>query len=87
MGGTGGDILRLVFRQSLGPLAIGLMAGLPLALVVTHLLRAVLAGVSPGDPATFLAASAVLVLAGVAGCAIPARRAVRVDPVVVLRSE
>ena len=87
VGGTSGDILRLVFRQSLRPLVIGLMAGLPLALVVSRLLRAVLAGVSPGDPVTFLAASAVLVLAGVAGCAIPARRAVRVDPVVVLRSE
>jgi predicted permease len=86
VGGTSGDILRLVFRQSLRPLVIGLMAGLPLALVVTHLLRAVLTGVSPGDPVTFLAASGVLVLAGVAGCAIPARRAVRVD-VVVLRSE
>jgi ABC-type antimicrobial peptide transport system permease subunit len=87
MGGTGSDILRLVYRQSLRPLAIGLGIGLPLAFGVTRLLRAVLAGVSPGDPLTFLAAAAVLVSAGVAGCAIPARRAVRVDPIVVLRCE
>jgi predicted permease len=87
MGGTSGDILRLVLRQNLRPLAIGMLAGLPLALVVTRLLRAVLAGVSPGDPMTFLAAAAVLALAGVAGCAIPARRAVRVDPVATLRCE
>lgn len=87
MGGTSGDILRLVFRQSLRPLAYGLIVGLPLAFLVTRLLRAVLAGVSPGDPLTFLAAGAVLTLAGVAGCAIPARRAVRVDPAVVLRCE
>jgi ABC-type antimicrobial peptide transport system permease subunit len=76
-----------VLRQNLRPLAIGMLAGLPLALVVTRLLRAVLAGVSPGDPMTFLAAAAVLALAGVAGCAIPARRAVRVDPVATLRCE
>jgi putative ABC transport system permease protein len=87
MGGTSGDILRLVFRQGLRPLAYGLIIGLPLAFAVTRLLRAALAGVSPGDPATFLAAGAVLTLAGVAGCAIPARRAVRVDPAVVLRCE
>jgi len=87
MGGTSGDILRLVFRQSLRPLVYGLMIGLPLAFGVTRLLRAVLAGVSPGDPVTFLAAGAVLTLAGLAGCAIPARRALQVDPVVVLRCE
>ncbi len=87
MGGTSGDILRLVFRQGLRPLVIGLVIGLPLAFMVTRLLRAILAGVSPGDPVTFAASAAVLVLAGVAGCAIPARRAVRVDPAVVLRCE
>jgi ABC-type antimicrobial peptide transport system permease subunit len=87
MGSTSGDILRLVFRQSLRPLGIGLMVGLPLAFGVTRLLRSLLAGVSPGDPVTFVAAAVVLVSAGVAGCAIPARRAVRVDPVVVLRCE
>jgi len=87
LGGTSADILGLVFRQGLRPLAIGLMAGLPLALFVTRLLRTLLAGVSPGDPATFVVAATVLVLAGLAGCVIPARRAVRADPVVVLRSE
>jgi len=43
--------------------------------------------VSAGDPVAFGGATAVLLLAGVAGCAIPARRAVRVDPMVVLRCE
>ena len=87
VGGSSADILRLVLRQSLKPLLIGLSIGLPLALAVTRLLGAVLAGVSPGDPATFLGATAVLLVAGIAGCAIPARRAVRVDPVIVLRCE
>ena len=87
MGGTSGDILRLVFRQSLGPLVIGLIIGLPMAVVMTRLLRAMLAGVSPGDPVTLVGAAVVLALAGVAGCAIPARRAMRVDPMVVVRCE
>jgi predicted permease len=87
VGGTSGDILRLVLRQGLRPLGYGLAIGLPLAFVVTRLLGAALVGVAPGDPLTFLAAGVVLTLAGVAGCAIPARRAIRVDPVVVLRCE
>jgi ABC-type antimicrobial peptide transport system permease subunit len=46
-----------------------------------------LVGVSPGDPATTLGVAFVLAIAGVLGCAIPARRATRVDPVVALRCE
>jgi predicted permease len=87
VGGTSGDIVRLVLRQGLRPLMYGMMVGLPLAFGVTRLLRSALAGVSPGDPATFLISAAVLIAAGVAGCAIPARRAVRVDPITVLRCE
>lgn len=43
--------------------------------------------VSPADPVTLVVASAVLILAGTLGCLIPARRAMRVDPVVALRNE
>jgi ABC-type antimicrobial peptide transport system permease subunit len=87
MGGTSSDILWLVLKQSLRPLAIGLMAGLPLAFAVARRLRSMLAGVSPGDPMTFVLASAVLALTGVVGCAVPAQRALEADPVVVLRCE
>jgi ABC-type antimicrobial peptide transport system permease subunit len=87
MGGTDRDILRLVLAQGLRPLALGVGIGLPAAFGITHVLRAALIGVSPGDPVTFLGVVVVLVLAGVLGCAIPARRAVRVDPVVALRCE
>ena len=48
---------------------------------------AMLVGVSPGDPATFGLVALVLASAGALGCAIPARRAARVDPVVALRRE
>ena len=66
---------------------IGLTVGLLAAFAVTRVLRAALVGVSPSDPVTFLSVVAVLMLTGVLGCAIPARRAVRVDPVVALRCD
>lgn len=87
IGGTRRDILRLVYSQAMRPLVFGIAVGLPAAFGVTHVLRMVLVGVSPGDPVTFLAAVLVLAGAGIAGCAIPARRAVRVDPIIALRYE
>ena len=61
--------------------------GVRMAMGGTHVLRTALVGVSPSDPMTFLAVVLVLALAGVLGCAIPARRALRVEPVVALRHE
>jgi ABC-type antimicrobial peptide transport system permease subunit len=73
--------------QGIRQIVTGLTVGLLAAFAVTRVLRAALVGVSPGDPMTFLAVVVVLMLAGVLGCAIPARRAVRVDPVVALRCD
>lgn len=87
IGGTRRDILRLVYGQAMQPLVFGIAVGLPAAFGVTHVLRMILVGVSRRDPVTFLGAVLVLVAAGIAGCAIPARRAVRVDPIVALRYE
>jgi putative ABC transport system permease protein len=87
IGGTRGDILRLVYAQGMRPLLLGMAVGLPAAFGIAHLLRMVLIGVSPGDPVTFLAVVLVLAIAGALGCAIPARRAMRVDPIVALRYE
>jgi ABC-type antimicrobial peptide transport system permease subunit len=87
VGGTSRDIVRLVFVQSIRQVMFGLAVGLLAAFAVTRVLRSVLVGVSPNDPATFLAVAVVLMLTGVLACAIPARRATRVDPVVALRCE
>jgi putative ABC transport system permease protein len=87
VGGTARDIVRLVFAQGMRRIAIGLAVGLPLAAALTFALRAALVGVAPGDPLSLAGAALVLILAGVLGCAIPARRAVRVDPVVALRCD
>ncbi len=87
VGGTTGDILALVLRQGMAPLGIGLAIGLSASVVLTRLLDAELVDVSPADPGALAAASAVLVAAALIGCLVPARRAMRVDPVVALRHE
>jgi predicted permease len=87
MGGTRRDILALVFRQGMRKVAIGLACGLPVAFLATRVLKAALIGVSPGDPLTFAGVVIVLALTGALGCAIPAWRAVRVDPLAALRCE
>ncbi len=87
MGGTRRNILQLVYAQGMRPLAMGMAVGLPAAYGVTHVLQKALIGVAPGDPATFLTVVTLLSVAGIIGCAIPARRAMRVDPIVALRYE
>ena len=87
IGATPRDILGLVFRQGLLPSAAGLGIGLAASYAVNRALEAELVLVSPADPLALASASAVLAFAAVLGCWIPARRAIRVDPVVALRHE
>ena len=87
VGATGNNIHRLVFGQGLRQLAIGLAIGLGGALAITRILKSVLVQVSPSDPTTFGAAALLLSAAAVFGCLVPARRAMRVDPVVALYRE
>ncbi|HVF23947.1 MAG TPA: ABC transporter permease [Pyrinomonadaceae bacterium] len=81
------DILRLIVGQGMILVVIGAGIGLALALAATRLLKSVLFGVSATDPLTFV--SVVVVLVGVAllACYLPARRAMKVDPLVALRYE
>jgi putative ABC transport system permease protein len=81
------EILRLVLRKGLSLTAVGLAAGLAGALALTRVLKSLLVGVGPTDPVTLSAVSAVLILAALAACYLPARRATKVDPMVVLRDE
>ena len=85
LGASPGRILRLVFTQGMVQLATGLALGLAGALATTNVLRAMLVGITSADPWTFAGVSLVLALACALGCAIPARRAMRVDPLVVLK--
>jgi predicted permease len=87
IGATARDILKLVFIQGMLPLGIGLTVGLAASLAVNQVLKSELVNVSPADPITLIVASASLILSATLGCLIPARRAMRVDPVVALRHD
>ena len=85
LGAKPADVLWLMLGQGMRLVALGMAAGLGAALSLTHLLGSVLYGVNASDPATF--ASVAAILGGVTGlaCLLPARRALRVDPLVALR--
>jgi predicted permease len=87
LGATPGSILWLVMRDVLLVLAAGVTVGLAAALATTRVLRQLLFGLEPHDPATIGIAIALLsAMAALAGY-LPARRATRVDPIIALRSE
>ncbi len=87
LGAGRGDILRLVSRQALGRVIAGLLAGLAAAWGLTRAMTRLLIGVSPADPPTYLTVAALLALVAVLACWLPARRALRVDPLTALRWE
>jgi putative ABC transport system permease protein len=81
------NVIRLVLRQGLVQLAMGLVIGTAGAYFLAGLLKILLFEVAPTDPVVFGGTLAMLVLAGIAATLIPARRATRVDPMVALRYE
>jgi predicted permease len=87
LGGRARDIYFLVARQGAILIGIGVLVGLASAVAATRVLRSLLIGVSPTDPLTFALVAGVLVAVALLACAIPARRAAGVDPVVALRYE
>ena len=80
------DILKIVFRQGLLIVGIGLVVGLAAAFASARVLKGFLA-VSATDPATYIAVAGALSFVALCACYIPARRAMRVDPMVALRYE
>jgi putative ABC transport system permease protein len=87
LGGAAADIRRLIFREGMLPVAVGLILGLAASSGVNRLLRSQLVGVSPYDPVTLAATPLVLILVALLACQIPSRRATRVDPAVALRHD
>jgi putative ABC transport system permease protein len=87
LGAQPGDVTSLIARGAVRLVAPGVLAGVALALSIGQLLRAMLFGVGPFDPATFTAVLAVLGFTAAASIAAPTWRAARVNPVEVLRNE
>ena len=87
VGGQRRDIVRLVLRQGMAQMSIGLGAGVLLALPAAGLLNFAFYGVTPYDPIVFGSVLAVLILAAWLGCWLPARRATRIDPLEALVAE
>ncbi|MEW5984073.1 MAG: ABC transporter permease [Acidobacteriota bacterium] len=86
LGATPGTIVSMVVRQGLTITVAGAAAGLVAAYWLSRLIAASLYGVLPGDPVSFAAAAALLILVALVSCAVPAHRAARVDPQRVLRA-
>jgi putative ABC transport system permease protein len=87
LGARRGDVVRLVLGQGLRVTAIGIVFGVAGALVLTRFLQSLLYEVRPTDPPTFVGVLLLLVTVSAAASYLPARRAVRVDPMVALRYE
>ena len=87
LGAARNNVLSMILRETLGLTAIGLTLGLASALAASQLIANMLYGVSAQDPVTLAAVSVVLTAVAAIAAWIPARRAMRVDPMVALRYE
>jgi putative ABC transport system permease protein len=87
LGSTPAAAFLLVLRDGLRLTAVGLVAGLGMALWLTRFMQGLLFEVEPLDGVVFVSVTSVLLLVAVAACALPAARVTRLDPTVVLRDE
>ena len=87
LGAQAADVVRLVLRQGLRLVIIGVAIGSLISAAVTRVLAAALFDISPTDPLTFVVITLLLGLVALLACWVPARRATKVDPLVALRCE
>jgi putative ABC transport system permease protein len=87
LGARGPDVLKLVIGQGMKPVIAGVGLGLAGAYTLTRVMANLLFGVNPTDPAVFVGVAALLAMVALLACYPPARKAMKVDPVIALRSE
>jgi putative ABC transport system permease protein len=87
LGAQRSDVLKIVIGQAAALALLGVLAGLATAAGLTRLMSKILYGVSSTDPLTFTVVAVALMVVALAACYLPARRAMRVDPIVALRYE
>jgi len=87
LGANAGDVLAMILGQGMRTILVGVAIGLAGSLALTRTVASLLFGVTATDPTTFTAVILLLVAAALLACYIPARRAMRVDPMVALRYE
>ena len=81
------EVMKLVIEQAMRPVLIGGLAGLAACAAVSHVLSSMLFGLSAHDPLAFISVPLLLLVIALAASYVPARRAMRVDPIVALRYE
>jgi ABC-type antimicrobial peptide transport system permease subunit len=87
LGADQGNVLTAVMKQGLTLTVVGLIVGLAGALAMNRLIASMLFGVQPTDPATLVAVVTTITIVAVVACLLPAWKASRVDPIVVLRED
>jgi ABC-type antimicrobial peptide transport system permease subunit len=80
-------LLRLVVRQGMTPAGLGVLTGIAIAFAITRVLGSLLYGVKASDPVTFVSVAVLLGAVALGATYVPAKRAMKVDPVIALRSE
>jgi predicted permease len=87
LGADGGRVQRMILGEGGTLLVAGVMLGMTGALLATRVIRGLLFGVAPGDPATFAGVAVAMAAIGLAACWIPAVRASRIDPAITMRAQ
>jgi ABC-type antimicrobial peptide transport system permease subunit len=87
LGAQPGDVMRMIVRESMVPVLIGMLIGLVAALALGRLIASLLYGVAPGDPGSIVLAVGAMLAVALLAAAVPARRAGRVEPMTALRYE